>query len=193
MGCVHIYCGDGKGKTTAAAGLAARMQGCGGHVVAARFLKTDDSGEVRALKSLPGIEILPCDRNFGFTWQMTESQREEASGYYGDMFEQACKRALELCESLKSRGREEKRGEGPGRDCQTLLILDEIFAACRNGFVQEKKVVDFLHNRPCNLEVVMTGRDPSEKLLQEADYVSEIVCRRHPFEMGVTARRGIEY
>ncbi len=62
MGCVHIYCGDGKGKTTAAVGLAVRMQGCGGYVIAARFLKTDESGEVGALKSLPGIELLPCDR-----------------------------------------------------------------------------------------------------------------------------------
>ena len=51
MGCVHIYCGDGKGKTTAAVGLAVRMQGCGGYVIAARFLKTDESGEVGALKS----------------------------------------------------------------------------------------------------------------------------------------------
>ena len=164
MGCVHIYCGDGKGKTTAAVGLAVRMQGCGGYVIAARFLKTDESGEVGALKSLPGIELLPCDRSFGFTWQMTDAQREEASGYYGAMFERARERALELCDRLEEKEREEK-----------------------------KNAVDFLRKRPHNLEVVMTGRNPSEELLGEADYISEIVCRRHPFEKGMTARRGIEY
>ena len=193
MGCVHIYCGDGKGKTTAAVGLAVRMQGCGGYVIAARFLKTDESGEVGALKSLPGIELLPCDRSFGFTWQMTDAQREEASGYYGAMFERARERALEFCDRLEEKEREEKKNAVPDRDCRALLILDEIFAACSGGFVQEKKVVDFLRKRPHNLEVVMTGRNPSEELLGEADYISEIVCRRHPFEKGMTARRGIEY
>ena len=84
-GLVHIYCGDGKGKTTAAVGLAVRMQGCGYPVVIARFLKTDDSGEVRALKNLPGITVIPCKKTFGFTWQMTREEKKEAALYYSGL------------------------------------------------------------------------------------------------------------
>ena len=60
MGLVHIYCGDGKGKTSAAVGLAVRAAGRGMQVVMVRFLKTDDSGEIFALKQIPGIHVLPC-------------------------------------------------------------------------------------------------------------------------------------
>ena len=97
MNCVHIYCGDGKGKTTAAVGLAVRMQGCGYPVVIARFLKTDESGEVRALENLPGITVIPCKKTFGFTWQMTREEREEAALYYSGLFETAVSLAREAC------------------------------------------------------------------------------------------------
>lgn len=177
MGCVHIYCGDGKGKTTAAVGLAVRMQGCGYPVVIARFLKTDDSGEVRALGSFPGITVIPCRKSFGFTWQMTEEQKEEAACCYSALFEEAAVLAQDAC----------SRGE------QALLILDEIFAAMGNGFVEEKRVLDFLKKRPHNLEIALTGRNPSDRMTEAADYVSEILCRKHPFEKGLGARRGIEF
>ena len=177
MNCVHIYCGDGKGKTTAAVGLAVRMQGCGYPVVIARFLKTDDSGEVRALGSLPGITVIPCKKTFGFTWQMTKEQKEEAACYYSGLFERAVSLAQEAC----------ARGE------QALLILDEIAAAVGNGFVEEERVLDFLEKRPQNLEIVLTGRNPSDKMAEAADYVSEILCRKHPFQQGTGARRGIEF
>lgn len=177
MGCVHIYCGDGKGKTTAAVGLAVRMQGCGYPVVIARFLKTDDSGEVRALGSLPGITVIPCRKSFGFTWQMTKEQREEAACYYSQLFEEAVRLAQEAC----------TRGE------QALLVLDEIAAAVGNGFVEEERLLDFLEKRPQNLETVLTGRNPSDRMVEAADYVSEILCRRHPFEQGTGARRGVEF
>ena len=97
MNCVHLYCGDGKGKTTAAVGLAVRMQGCGYPVVIARFLKTDDSGEVRALKNLPGITVIPCKKTFGFTWQMTREEKKEAALYYSGLFEMAVSLAREAC------------------------------------------------------------------------------------------------
>ncbi|EHI60209.1 hypothetical protein HMPREF9473_01796 [ [Hungatella hathewayi WAL-18680] len=78
-GYVHIYCGDGKGKTTAAIGLAVRAAGRGKKVVIARFLKTEDSGEVEVLRSIPGITVLPCEKTFGFYFQMTEEQKREAA------------------------------------------------------------------------------------------------------------------
>ena len=73
-GLVHIYCGDGKGKTSAAVGLAVRAAGRGMKVLMVRFLKTEDSGEVEVLRSIPCITVTPCDCTFGFVFRMTEEQ-----------------------------------------------------------------------------------------------------------------------
>lgn len=173
MGCVHIYCGDGKGKTTAAIGLAVRAAGRGKKVLIVRFLKTDDSGEVLALRRIPEITVLPCDRAFGFVSRMTPEVREEAAGYYCGRFEEACRMAAE--------------------ESYDLLVLDEMMASCRYEMVPEQAVVDFLNRRPPKLEVVMTGREPSDRLLACADYVSEIRMEKHPFTRGIGAREGIEY
>ena len=166
MGCVHIYCGDGKGKTSASLGLALRAAGRGKKVLMVRFLKTEDSGEVSALRHVPGIEVEPCGREFGFVSRMSPGQKAEAAAWYQGCFEKAC----------------EKVREG-GYD---VLILDEIMA-------KEADVASFLERRPENLEVAMTGRGPSKRLLTLADYVSEIQMVKHPFTRGVAAREGVEY
>lgn len=172
-GCVHIYCGDGKGKTTAALGQAVRAAGRGKKVLIARFLKTDDSGEVPVLSSIPGITVLPCEKTFGFYSRMSEEQKREAAGYYGSLLEKAWSRA-----------------EAGHYD---MLVLDEIMAACRYGLADEDRLLKKLRERPDGLEVVMTGRDPSEALVEQADYVSEIRKRKHPYYRGLAAREGIEY
>ena len=79
MGLVHIYCGDGKGKTSAAIGLAVRAAGSGRRVVIARFLKTDNSGEVEILKRLPEVTLIPCRKNFGFVRSMDEETKKECA------------------------------------------------------------------------------------------------------------------
>lgn len=172
-GCIHIYCGDGKGKTSAAVGLAVRAAGRGRKVLVARFLKTEDSGEVPVLRHIPGITVIPCDRTFGFVFRMTPEEKAEAAEYYQERFLRACKKAVE-----------------GGYD---VLILDEILASCNYGMVDEADVAEFLKNRPEKLEVILTGRDPSEQLLGLADYVSEIRMVRHPYTEGIPAREGIEY
>lgn len=173
QGLVHIYCGDGKGKTSAAVGLAVRAAGRGMNVLVVRFLKTENSGEVEVLRSIPGITVTPCDRTFGFVFRMTEEQKQEAARYYQSRFETAVAEAVE--------------------NNYDLLILDEILASCNYGMVNEQSVTEFLKNRPENLEVVLTGRDPSEALLELADYVSEICMRKHPYQKGIPARKGIEF
>lgn len=172
-GLIHIYCGDGKGKTTAAAGLAVRAAGRGKKVVIARFLKTDDSGEVSVLKQIPGITVIPCTKTFGFYFRMTEEQKEEAAVYYSGLLEQAWQMA-----------KEQEAG---------LLVLDEIMAACNYRLVDETRLLELLESKPDRLEVVLTGRNPSQALFDRADYVSEIVKRKHPFDQGIVAREGIEY
>ena len=73
-GLIQIYCGDGKGKTTAAIGQAVRSAGAGLSVIFSRFLKTEDSGELAILKEVPGITMVPCRKSFGFFFQMTEAE-----------------------------------------------------------------------------------------------------------------------
>ena len=124
MGLVHIYCGDGKGKTSAAIGLAVRAAGRGKKIVVARFLKTDDSGEVLALRAIPAITVMPCERTFGFAFAMDEETKKEASAYNTGLFERAVALAVE------------KHAE--------LLVLDEIMAAMNYGMVPETEVLEFL-------------------------------------------------
>lgn len=172
-GCIHIYCGDGKGKTSAAIGLAVRAAGRGKRILIARFLKTDDSGEVPVLRHIPGIRVLPCRRSFGFTFRMTEEQKREAAAYYQGQFQKACRETLE--------------GD------YDVMILDEILAACNSHLVEETEVLRFLKQKPPKLEVVLTGRNPSPELTELADYVSVIQMQKHPFTEGIPAREGIEY
>lgn len=172
-GLLHIYCGDGKGKSTAAAGLAIRMAGSGGRVLFSRFLKTDRSGELEALRQIDHITVLPVEKSFGFFWNMTEEQKREAALFYAQMWERVVRTALE--------------GE------YRMLVVDEFMAAYRYGWIPNEQAVSFLKNRPDDMEVVLTGRDPSSELLELADYVSEIRKCKHPFDRGVKAREGIEY
>lgn len=172
-GYVHIYCGNGKGKTTAAVGLSLRAAGRGKKVLIARFMKTDDSGEVEILKQIPGIEVIPCSRTFGFYNQMSEQQKKEAGEYYRELLELAFKRA--------------------GEECFDLLVLDEIMAACHYRFADDSRLITLIKQRCLELEVIMTGRNPSEGLILCADYLSEIRALRHPYDQGVAAREGIEY
>ncbi len=171
--CTHIYCGDGKGKTTAAIGLAVRARGSGKKVLITRFLKTDHSGEVKALSGLPDIIVTPCEKSFGFFSRMSQEQKKEAGIYYSQLLEATLNKAV--------------------RENFDLLVLDEIMAVCNFGLVEEKRVLEFLSARPEGLEVVLTGRDPSENLVETADYVSEIRKVKHPYDKGIQARRGIEY
>lgn len=170
-GLVHIYCGDGKGKTSAAIGLAVRAAGRGKKVLISRFLKTDNSGEVMILKEIPGITVLPCEKSFGFLFRMNEEQKKEAASYYQEQFEKTVKMA----------------------ERYDLLILDEMMASISGKMVPEERVLQFLQEKPENLEVVLTGRNPSDRLKEEADYISEILAVRHPYEQGIPAREGIEY
>lgn len=193
MGCVHLYCGDGKGKTTAAIGLAVRAAGTGKQVVAARFLKTDQSGEVEILKRLPEVTLIPCEKTFGFTWKMTDEVRQEAADYYKSMFETACREAVKRCGEAKENGSKALEENNFCETCDVLLVLDEVCASLSSGLLELADIVDFLDHRPADLEVVMTGRKPPEELLLRADYVTEMEKIKHPFDRKILARRGIEY
>lgn len=171
LGLIHLYCGDGKGKTTAALGLALRAAGAGKQVVFTQFFKDGSSSEIGPLAALPGVRVFHADTVRGFYRNMTPAQREQAGKDYTALFRQVTQAAQEA----------------------DLLILDEIVSACNRGVVPEKLVTDFLREKPARLEVVLTGRNPSAALLELADYITEMRKLRHPFDRGIGARRGIEF
>jgi cob(I)alamin adenosyltransferase len=185
---VEIYCGEGKGKTTAAAGLALRAAGRGRSVLFVQFLKDGSSGEIAMMKVFEEIEILLPKKFYGFLSGMTDVQKEKAKEDAGKMLEEIRVKVREMeFRDLYSFLPDE------GEAVRGVVILDEVFHAVNAGLIEEEELLDFIREIPPEVELVMTGRDPSEKLLAEADYISEIISRKHPYEKGVSAREGIEY
>lgn len=170
-GLIHIYCGDGKGKTTAALGLAIRAAGSGKTVLLLQFFKDGKSSEFTVLSHVPGIETIPQTRTFGFSWTLSEEEKAEARTYYSGLLEDAFRK---------------------GANCG-LLVLDEAMSACTTGMIEETRLLALLASKPAELEVVLTGRNPSRALLDAADYVTEMKKIKHPYEQGIAARRGIEF
>lgn len=171
-GFIHIYCGNGKGKTTAAAGLAIRCAGAGGKVFFCQFLKDGSSGEINVLKKIEGIEVMENCKNVKFIKNMTEKEKKEAAEFYKMRFESINERVT--------------------KNEFDLLILDEIINTVNAGFISLERLIFFLENKPFSLEVVLTGRNPDKSLVDTADYVSEITKVKHPFDKGVPARKMIE-
>ena len=172
-GLIHIYCGDGKGKTSAATGLAVRAAGCGKQVLFARFLKNEESGELEILDRIPEIHVIHLERSYGFYRTLTEEEQAEVRQTYEALWHDIVRRAE--------------------TDVYDVLVMDEFMAAYNYGLIGHDAAFAFLREKPVRLEVVLTGRDPDEALVELADYVSEIRKVKHPFDRGIRARRGIEY
>ena len=167
-GLVHLYCGDGKGKTTAAMGLALRALGQGMQVVVVQFLKDGTSGELVPLKKL-GAAVYSGQPGAKFTFQMNAEEKAQATE----------ENNARLAEALQ-------------QPCD-LLILDEICAARNSGMVDEALAKQTVLERPQHREVVLTGRNPEAWMVEAADYITEMQPRRHPYEQGIPARKGIEF
>ncbi len=171
MGLIHIYCGDGKGKTTAALGLAVRAAGAGMRVHIVQLMKGRFSSELNSLPIIPGITVERCDRDYGFPAKMTEADRA----------------GITLCHNGLLRRAETLL---PERD---MLILDEFNSAYRHGLIDRELAGRLVLQKPPELELVLTGRGPDAAFLAAADYVSEINAIKHPYHGGISARLGIEY
>lgn len=173
MGMLHIYCGTGKGKTTAALGLALRAAGSGIHVDLVQFLKYGDESALNCLQNIPEITASRCSERFGFTWQLTDIEKQRLA---------ACHNTL-LCQTM------ERLFQGD----TDMLVLDEFFSAYSYGLLDRALADKLVFTGREHGEIVLTGRDPEPKFLNAADYVSEIREVKHPYRKGVSARRGIEY
>ncbi|MDO4294506.1 MAG: cob(I)yrinic acid a,c-diamide adenosyltransferase [Eubacteriales bacterium] len=172
-GLLHIYCGDGKGKTTAALGLALRAAGSGMRVHIVQFLKGAPTSELVSLCRIPEISLERCDRNYGFTFSMSQKDKAELTACHNRML----KHAAFLAQSGQI----------------DLLILDEFNAAYGGGYLDREAAKELVLNRPEGLELVLTGREPDPVFTEAADYISCIEAVRHPYQKGISARKGIEF
>jgi cob(I)alamin adenosyltransferase len=169
LGLIHIYMGRGKGKTTAALGLAMRAAGHNFKIAIVHFMKIWDYGEVKSLERL-GIDLF----RYGTTELIDPDKPSPVD------FDQA-KQAMEKAKELAEKGNYD------------ILILDEITVAIDFKLISLREVVDLLENKPENLELILTGRTCHEELLERADLISRIDEIKHPYHKGLQARKGIEF
>ena len=170
---VHIYYGDGKGKTTAAVGLAARAAGSKMKVLFVQFLKTEFSGERHTLSHTENVTLTLCPLELKFTFDMDEKEKAQASKVFKEIFDRSVTTAL--------------------TERYDVVVLDEVFDAINYGMLSEAEVYEFVTNAPVSMEIVMTGHNPTEKFLEIADYVTEMKKIKHPYDRGITGRIGVEF
>jgi cob(I)alamin adenosyltransferase len=168
QGLIHLYWGSGKGKTTAAMGLALRALGYGRRVVIVQFLKGTPSGEIPVLRQL-GAVIYRGEGGQKFVFQMNEQEKRQTRALQTENLRQALNEPADL------------------------LILDEACAAYQLDMVERPLLKRAVLQKPAAQEVVLTGREPADWMRQTADYSTEMHCWRHPYEKGLAARKGIEF
>lgn len=166
MGLCHLYWGDGKGKTTAAMGLALRALGQGAAVSVVQFMKDGRSGELGLLEKL-GARVWRGHPGTKLPGRMTEEEKAQV-------------RALQ----------DRQLREALACPCG-MLLLDEACAALRLGLVEEDLLRRAVLER--SYEVVLTGRGPAEWMREAADYSTEMRCEKHPYQRGLGARKGVEF
>lgn len=172
-GLIHVYYGDGKGKTTAAIGLAVRAAGAGKQIIFAQFLKGGVTGELKSLEKLPNIRIFRNQEDLGFFKNMTPQEKEKAAFMHTETLKN-------IILVLKSQPID-------------MLILDEITYPYEYGIIDKAMLEHLIFQKPKSLELILTGRNPSPFFLEAADYVTEMKKIKHPFDKKIMAREGIEY
>lgn len=170
---LHIYHGNGKGKTTAAVGLAVRFAGSGGKVLFMQFLKNGSSSEISVLKAIDGISVSCCEECCKFTFQMNENEKNAVIKKHDLMLEEA----VSMIEN----------GE------VGLVILDEFLDAYNKKMLNTKLADKLILSVSDKAEVAVTGRSPNQEFIEKADYISCISAEKHPYTNGISARKGIEY
>ncbi len=187
-GYIHIYCGNGKGKTTAAIGLSIRSIGAGIPVVFTQFMKDGTSSEISILESIPNLSVYYAKENFGFSWTLTEEEKQIAKSIYTGLFLNAVQQLVQIS---KKENKEETLLEEENHPT-AVLILDEVISAYNYDMINRDVVLKWLQKKPTGVEVVLTGRDPKPELLELAGYVTEMKNKVHIYEKGIHARKGIE-
>ena len=169
---ILIFTGDGKGKTTAALGMALRASGHGMRTLMLQFMKANETvGELRALKNLPGVEIIQMGRGFVPSAANPAFPEHRQAAYHG----------LEMAsEALRSRKYD-------------LIILDEICTAMDKGLITEDQIMKLIEESGEASCLVLTGRGATNRLIAKADTVTEMRSLKHGLSEGIAAQKGVEY
>ena len=170
VGLIQVYTGDGKGKTTAALGLALRAAGRGMKVLIIQFMKKWDYGELHSLKLIPLITL----KTFGTKEFIYKGKAKKID------YEEAEKAFSFGVEGVKSGNYD-------------LVIFDELNMALYYELLDLKEVIKKIKEKPENVEVVITGRKAPQEIIEIADLVTEMREVKHPYQKGVEARKGIEF
>ena len=172
-GLVHVYTGEGKGKTTAALGIALRAVGWGARVCVVQFIKGySEIGEAKFAAQMPDRLALKQ-----FAIDLTRTIDE------ADVLERelAAEEAMAWAEQVVSQGEFD------------VVILDEINNALHYGLIPIPRVLSMIAGRPSHVELILTGRSAPAEIVDAADYVTELRMIKHPFEKGIGARKAIDY
>ncbi len=171
QGTVQVYTGDGKGKTTAALGLALRAWGHGARVLVIQFMKGRiNYGELEAARKLEGFDIEQYGRE-------TFVDRDEPAAEDVALAREALARARQVV----------------AENAYDLVILDEVNVAADYGLVTAKEILDLISHKPPEMELVLTGRNAPAEFADAADLVSEVREIKHHYRIGIPARKGIEF
>ncbi len=174
-GCIQLYYGDGKGKTTAAMGQIVRCVGHGFKVLVYQFLKEPTSGEVDIIRNLPNVDYIENEGQIPFLFNMTPEQKE----FFTETFRKKFKQVQDRYYS----------GE------YDLVVLDEVIDAYNLGTLPKEDLLEMMDKRPEHTELVITGHQYGmnmDELFERADYVTKFVKEKHPFDLGLPCRVGIE-
>ena len=176
-GLVQIYTGSGKGKTTAAMGLAVRAAGWGKKVIIYQFLKPPaiETGERKAISqaNLP-IEILPIDAE----WDMRKSFDDKAA------VENTRNKIEQVCEKIAAEAKQKK---------YDIIILDEIVFCISKKLAELEWIKNIIELKDSSVEIVLTGRGATNEIIEMADLVTEMKEIKHPYSKNVAARKGFEF
>lgn len=168
-GLIHLYHGDGKGKSTCAFGLALRFSSYGKKVMIIQFLKDGSSGEIKALSNLDNVTILAKKVTSSFTWNMSDEEKSLTKELHNDEIKQALSTEYDM------------------------LVLDELCGAMSNNLIDTSLVKEVLESKKPHQEIVITGRNPENFIIEKSDYITQMKQEKHPFEIGIPARKGIEF
>ena len=170
-GLIHVYAGEGQGKTSAAVGLATRARGAGLSVLLAQLFKEEPS-EIKSLKKL-AVKCVHYSLTHPYFKKYSDKALEEKAKGCQDFVEKAFKLAR--------------------KDKYDVLILDEIGPALSYALITSDALASLIEAKPRKTELVLTGRGIPDSIMELADYVTELTLKKHPYNQGVLARKGIDF
>ncbi len=172
-GLIHLYTGDGKGKTTAAIGLSVRAAGAGMKVVFAQFVKGRDTSELKSLCNIDGITVVRNNIDLGWFDKNNADQAKKYTDVHNDI--------LGEIETIIMNGQ-----------CD-VLVMDEVTYQYNYEIIDKDRLQALIMDKAKELEIVLTGRDAPQFMSEAADYVTEMKKIKHPYDKGIDARLGREY